>query len=278
MEKTKEELLLHITRLEAVLDSLPFDVWMKDRQGRYVYVNQNVSDDTGLPKEEIIGKTDYDLYDEKDAASYAESDKEVLSGKDRGVYVSQLEKGSFEEYKRVVHGPDGQLLGTAGYSKDITQKEIIRAELARSEERFRTIFEEAPMGIAIFDSRTGKATQVNLRYAEIVGRPREQVLEMDWRQYSHPDEVEENLHKTELLLQGKISGFTMDKRFIRPDGEEVWVNITVTPFHSDGYEEHGHLCMVEDITSRKKAEEEVIYLSYYDPLTDCTTAGFMKRS
>ena len=277
MEKPKDELLLHITRLEAMIDSLPFDVWLKDKDGKYMIVNQNISDDTGLPKEEIIGKDDYDLYDKPAADFYVASDKEILEGKVRGVYVSRLETGAFEEYKKPVFAKSGELLGTAGYSKDITQKEKIRDELARSEERFRTMFEEAPLGIGIFDSVNGKALQVNARYAEIVGRTMEEVLTLDWKQYSHPDEVEENLHRIELLVEDKISGFSMDKRYIKPDGEVVWVNITVTPFHATEFGEHCHLCMIEDITSRKKAEEEVLYLSYYDQLTGLYNRRFYEE-
>lgn len=277
MEKTKEELLLHITRLEAIIDSLPFDVWMKDKDGKYLIVNQNVCDDVGIPKEAIIGKDDYDLYDKSDADFYVASDKKAIDGKLRNIYVSRLEKGSFEEYKRPVYDKNGELMGTTGYSKDITQKDKIRADLAQSEERFRTMFEEAPMGIGIFDARTGKAMQINSRYAEIVGRSGDEVLSMDWKLYSHPDEVEENLHRVELLMENKISGFSMDKRFIRPDGEEVWVNMTVTPFHSKGHQEYCHLCMIEDITSRKKAEEEITYLSYYDPLTGLYNRRFYEE-
>lgn len=277
MEKSKEEMLLHIKRLEAILDSLPFDVWMKDKDGKYLIVNQKVSDDTGLPKEAIVGKNDYELYDSEAAEFYAASDKEILDGKVRGVYVSRFNQETFEEYKKLVYDCSGEVLGTAGYSKDITQQELIRAELVLSEERFRTIFEEAPMGIAIFDSRTGQPIQVNAKYAEIVGRTREEILLTDWKHYSHPDEVDENLHKIELLMGDRISGFSLDKRFVRPDGEEIWVNITVNPLNSMIHKDHYHLCMVEDITSRKKAEEEVVYLSYYDQLTGLYNRRFYEE-
>lgn len=277
MEKSKDELLLHITRLEAIIDSLPFDVWIKDKAGKYLIVNQNVSDDLGVPKEAIVGKSDYDLYDKADADFYVDSDQKAIEGKIRNIYVSRIDSGAFEEYKKPVYDQNGELIGTAGYSKNITQKEKIRAELAQSEERFRTMFEEAPMGIGIFDALNGKAMQLNARYAEIVGRTRDEVLTMDWRLYSHPEELEENLHRVELLMENKISGFSMDKRFIRPNGEEVWVNMTVTPFHSKTQKEHCHLCMIEDITSRKKAEEEITYLSYYDPLTGLYNRRFYEE-
>jgi diguanylate cyclase (GGDEF)-like protein/PAS domain S-box-containing protein len=277
MEKSKDELLQYITRLEAIIDSLPFDVWMKDKAGKYLIVNQNVSNDIGISKEDIVGKSDYDLYDKADADFYVDSDQKAIEGKIRNIYVSRIESGAYEEYKKPVYDNNGELLGTAGYSKNITQKEKIRAELAQSEERFRTMFEEAPMGIGIFDAVNGKAMQINARYAEIVGRTRDEVLSMDWRLYSHPEELEENLHRVEMLMENKISGFSMDKRFIRPDGEEVWVNMTVTPFHSKTQKEHCHLCMIEDITSRKKAEEEITYLSYYDPLTGLYNRRFYEE-
>ncbi len=277
MEKSKDELLLHIARLEAILDSLPFDVWMKDEKGKYLIVNQSVADDTGLPKEDILGKTDHDLYSGEAADFYVSSDKEILEGVVRDVYVTRFSKATFEEYKRLVYGRSGELLGTAGYSKDITSQELIRNELAQSEERFRTIFEEAPVGIGIFDSVTGRATQINARYAEIVGRTREEILTMDWKQYSHPDEIEENLHKIDLLMKNRISGFSLEKRFVRPGGEEIWVSLTVTPLNPTIYKDHYHLCMVEDITSRKKAEEEVLYLSYYDQLTGLYNRRFYEE-
>lgn len=195
MTKTREELLLQISRLETIIDGLPFDV------------------------------------------------------------------------KKTLFDEDGKLIEAIGFTRNITLKEEISTELARSEERFRTIFEDAPIGIGIFDVQAGKAVQINARYAEILGRIKEEVLNMDWREYTHPDDIEDNVHQIELLMNHKTDGFSMDKRFLKPSGESVWVSIKVSPFHSSEKESNFHLCMIEDITSRKKAEEEILYLSYYDQLT-----------
>ena len=267
MNKSKEELIQYIARLEAVIDSLPFDVWMKGTDGDYIIANRHMSEELGLPKDEIIGKRDHDLYEKPDADYIMASDKEILKGISRGICVSHSLRGAFEEHKTPVYEENGILLGTAGYAKNITQQEKIREELARSEERFRTIFEEAPMGIGIFSAKTGKALQINARYEEIIGRTERDILSTDWKQYSHPDEIEENEHRLDMMLKNQINGFSLDKRLIRPDGEEIWVNTTVTPFRGAGFDDPCYLCMIEDITSRKKAEDEVIYLSYYDQLT-----------
>ena len=133
------------------------------------------------------------------------------------------------------------------------------------------------MGIGIFNSGTGTAIQVNARYADIVGRTRGEVLKMDWKQYTHADDIEENTHRLALLAEDKISGFSMNKRYIRPNKEEVWVNMTVTQFRSKEYTDHNYLCMIEDITARKKAEEEILYLSYYDQLTGLYNRRFYEE-
>jgi len=110
-----------------------------------------------------------------------------------------------------------------------------------------------------------------------VGRTKSELLSLDWKEYSHPDEIEENTHRLRLLLDNKITGFSMEKRFIKPGGEEVWTNITVTALRSAEFEGPCHLCMIEDITSRKKAEEEILYLSYYDQLTGLYNRRFYEE-
>jgi PAS domain S-box-containing protein len=69
---------------------------------------------------------------------------------------------------------------TEGLIIDITERKLTEKALKRSEERFKAMFEEAPLGIAIFDPLNGKAYQANGRFAEIVGRTREEILSLHW--------------------------------------------------------------------------------------------------
>ena len=277
MYRTREELLLKITRLEKVLDSLPFDVWMKDKEGSYLYANESVAADTGIPKEEIGGKNDYDLYQKSNADRFAASDKVLLEKQERTVFIAKVKQDVYEDYKTPFYDDDGILMGTVGCSRNITQQEKVKTDFIQGEEQFRTIFEEAPLGIGIFDSNSGKAVQINERFVEIIGRSKKEVLELDWKQYSHPDEIDENQHRISLLLEGKIPGFSMEKRYIKPNGDAVWVNMTVKPFHSSNYLTSVHMCMIEDISARKKAEDEILYLSYYDQLTGLYNRRFYEE-
>ncbi len=139
----------------------------------------------------------------------------------------------------------------------IIQNRLMQQSLIKSEERFRTIFEQAPMGIALINSLTGHIYEVNSRFAEITGRTMEEIINIDWMSITHPDDIQEDLDKMSLLNSGKINGFNMDKRYIKKDGTVVWINITTAKITVDGKEAPRHLAMIEDITNRKKTENRL---------------------
>jgi PAS domain S-box-containing protein len=140
---------------------------------------------------------------------------------------------------------------------DITERLLAEEALRESETRVRTMFEEAPLGISLIDSLSGHIHEVNPRFAEIAGRSSEEMATIDWMSITHPDDVQEDLDNMTLLNAGKITGFKMNKRYIQPDGSEVWVNMTIAPMTVDDKTRPRHLCMIEDITERKQAEEEL---------------------
>ena len=146
-----------------------------------------------------------------------------------------------------------------GFVSDITERKHAEEELRESENRFRTLFYEAPLGIALVDSDTGRIYEVNRRFAEITGRTRAEMKTIDWMDITHPDDVQKDLDQLARLNAGEIPGFQMDKRYLRPDGSTVWVGMTIAPLDEPDLRRKRHLCMVvEDITVRKQAEEEIL--------------------
>ena len=180
---------------------------------------------------------------------------------------------------RVYRADDGTALRMAGTTQDISARKQAQAQLsalnreleqrveartaelqqaleqaARSEARFRTMFEQAPLGIALIDSLTGQIHEVNERFAAIAGRTREEMMRIDWIQITHPDDVQADLDNMARLNAGEIPGFQMDKRYLRPDGSVVWASLTVAPMTIAAGESPRHLAMVEDISERKRLE------------------------
>ena len=138
---------------------------------------------------------------------------------------------------------------------DITDLEKVQAALHKSEDRFKKLFVEAPLGIALIDSLTGHIHDVNPMFAKIAGRTMEEMAQIDWMSITHPDDVQEDLDNMARLTAGEINGFQMEKRYLHPDGAAVWISMTIAPVQVEDQTHPRHLCMIEDITERKYAED-----------------------
>jgi|GEM_PF-1381069 len=139
----------------------------------------------------------------------------------------------------------------------IDEQQRAEEALRKSEEQFRTMFEQAPLGIALIDSLTGRIYHVNPRFADIAGRTIEEMISIDWMSITHPDDIQEDVDNMALLNAGEIEGFTMSKRYIHPDGIVVWINMTIAPLKGKIQDSPCHLCMIEDITENKRMNERV---------------------
>jgi len=137
---------------------------------------------------------------------------------------------------------------------EIRNRLRVENELLESEERFKKLFLEAPMGIARIDSLTGQIFDVNPMFAKIVGRTVAEMCHIDWMSITHPDDVQRDLDSMALLNAGKIAGFHMEKRYLYPDSTIVWVNMTIASIHVEDKTHPRHLAIIEDITERKKLE------------------------
>jgi len=124
------------------------------------------------------------------------------------------------------------------------------------------------VGVAEIVMVTGQFITVNRRLCEMVGRTEEELLAATFLAITHPEDLHLHEEKTALLLAGKIGDYSLEKRYLRKDGETVWVNITVSPLWKPGENPGRNMIVVEDITERKGMEAEMREMSLRDLLTD----------
>ena len=136
--------------------------------------------------------------------------------------------------------------------------EELSIRLDASDTLFRTVFEQAPIGIAI-GLNYNLISKINSKFESILGRDKKELSELSWVEFTHPDDLEEDLENFRKFKSGEIDGYCMPKRFIKPDGSVVWVNMTIAHLMLKNSKEKNphHLCLIENITDRIKNEKEL---------------------
>lgn len=130
-------------------------------------------------------------------------------------------------------------------------------KILKRETEFRAIFNQAPVGIAKIDTMTGKFITVNDEYGKIVGYSTDELLDTDFQSITHSSDLELDLKMMSDLKKGLINDFHIEKRYISKSGNIVWVNLFVAALWKKQNKIINHIAIVENITEKKKAEEEL---------------------
>ena len=141
-------------------------------------------------------------------------------------------------------------------TEEVVERQRAEGALRLSEERFRAIFEQAAVGVAVLDSASGTYMRVNQRYADITGYSRQELLGMTFHDITHPDDLAKDQENMARLVAGEIASFNIEKRYRRRDGSEVWGDLTVSALEAPGQGPRGHLAVLIDIDERKRAQAE----------------------
>jgi PAS domain S-box-containing protein len=387
-KKVEEELQRQRQELQIILDSVPAMIFFKDQENRFVRINKAMVAAVGLPKDEIEGKTAFEIFPSQ-AAAYWQDDQEVIStgipkrnipelmesprgtrwlqtdklpyrdeqGKIIGVIgfaVDITERRQAEEALRqsearlaeaqriarlgnwewdrqtnqvawsyeffrilnlnpvefspshasfldcvhpgdrervqqavaaafsgatpfsLVHRiirPDGsvrsvqsefavtlddsgqarRLLGTI---QDITERLEAEERLRESEERFRAIYESTAIGISVSDLE-GRIITVNPAFQRMMGGAAVELTGKTFMEITHPDDLERNLELFRDLMAGDLEQYQIEKRFHRHNGAYFWGRTTVSSVRGPGGKPRYNIAMIEDITKRKVAEEQL---------------------
>ncbi|MBF2075882.1 MAG: PAS domain S-box protein [Synechococcales cyanobacterium C42_A2020_086] len=143
-----------------------------------------------------------------------------------------------------------------GLIVDITERKQVEIALRDSETRFRTIFEQAAVGITQA-TLNGDYIRVNQRFCDLVGYSEAELLQRNFIEITHPDDRQTNLHYTRQLIAGEIRAFSMEKRYLCKNGELRWVQLSGSLVLDELTQQHYLIGVIEDIQERKQAESEV---------------------
>ena len=255
--KIEEELAYAYARLSGLLEAFPDAVYFKDTSGKYLILNQALEKLTGRKKQEIIGKTDAEIFPEDLARQCAVSDEQVIKTREPAVFYESmtLENGRvcyFESHKAPVFDAEGKLIGIAGISREVTDKKIAEEKLKQSERDFRSLFENSTLGLyrTTPDGRILLANPTIIKmlgytsFEELASRN----LEENGFELSYPRQM--FIEKIEQ--EGEVRG--LEAAWKRKDGSTLWVRESARAVKDENGRVLYYEGTVEDITEKKLAE------------------------
>ena len=128
------------------------------------------------------------------------------------------------------------------------------ADLQEVERRFQTVFEAAPIGIAIADPH-GYFLEVNDAFINMLGYSRQEIVKITFVDITHPDDRQETQGLSQAVRDGKINFYRSEKRYIKKNGDVVWTIVRATAIRNDDGSIKYWLGLMVDITEHKKAKE-----------------------
>ena len=144
----------------------------------------------------------------------------------------------------------------------VDKRQQVEEDLKDSEGRFRAIFEQAAVGVAQIEIKTGKFVRINKKFCNIVGYSVDEMMQLTFMRITHPEDLQEDLNNLKRLIAGKIKEYSIENRYFHKDGSVVWANITVSPMWKTDEEREHCIVILEDITDRKRTEENLHFTQF----------------
>ena len=163
------------------------------------------------------------------------------------------------------HGVTTMFLGTID---DITERLALERARFESAELFRTAFDNAPNGMTLTGIEGPPIiVRANQAYADLIGRPLDQLIGVDLIQLTHPEDAEAALAGRDALIRGGVSNHKMEIKHVHPDGGVVWCELTRSIVHDSEERPKYVMSQITDITAERMSRLEVERLAFTDALT-----------
>ena len=231
-------------------------------QDKFLFVNKKFADMFGYTVSDVLSKLKpTDVVKPRERATANRNINDRFNSKVESVhYITEGLHKSGRVLWIEIHGThitlDGEDVIT-GTVLDITEKHSANQILQESERKFRTLFEQASVGVGIIETSTGKYVSANDKQCKILGYSHEETLQLNYMSITHPDDLLVDLNNIEKLKRGEIDKFRMEKRYIHKNGNIVWVVLNVYPLWAKGEQSNFHVAICEDISEIKLAEKEL---------------------
>jgi len=260
-KKAKQALEFEKTLIDAMLNTFPEYIYFKDLNSHFYRVSKSLATEVFGLKEpkEAIGKSDFDFFPEQFAQIDYKSEQDII--KTGNSIIDKEEKRQWlngsvswaSSTKMPLIDSKGQIIGTFGISKNITEKKQMQETLRKSEERYRLQFEETMDAIFVADAETGILVDCNRAATVLVGRNKSEIIGQHQRILHPQSEIEDDQSRTYHEHLHEKEGQILVSQIITKSGEIRDVAIKASVFDIEN--KKVLLGLFRDITEQKRAQE-----------------------
>jgi PAS domain S-box-containing protein len=245
----------------SLAETVPDIIARIDCEGRHLYVNRGIEALTGMPADLFLGKTDRELGMPPDLVFEWDQIREQLLLTRQPVvkeFACRSPAGlrHFETRQIPEFDAEGGVETILTITRDVTDQKRALTRLAESEERFRTAFESAPLGMFIVNA-DASVRKANQAFCDMLGYTDEEMRRLSNFDVTHPDDVAAGRELVARLASGEIPLYTREKRYVAKNGQIVWARLTGATVRDERGEPAYYMGMVENITERHCAQAEL---------------------
>ena len=265
VERKQAEELIKVSeeRLRAIMDNTDSVIYMKDVDSKYITINRRFEDLFKVSRNDVLGKTDYDIFPTKIAAAFQENDHTMLNlGKPLSLEeIAPHDDGNhtYISIKFPLFGADGRPVAVCGISNDITERKKAEETLKESEYRWGFALEGAGDGVWDWNIQTGEAFY-SRRYKEMLGFAENEIGNSpdEWLKRIHPEDASGTITALQPYLDGNTGAAKVEFRMLCKDGSWKWIlgRGMVVSRDSDGKPVR-MIGTNTDITEHKSEEEQI---------------------
>ncbi len=246
--------------LYDIFNAISDPVFVKNSKHHWILLNDAFCRFKGHSREELIGKSDFDFFPKKEAEVFWAKDEEVLKSGKNNINEECFTDAKGQTHtiitkKNVYKNDQGDKI-LVGIIHDITEEKRVSNRLKESEEKFKNAFDSSSLGMALV-SPTGKWIQVNPAICAILGYSAKELLNLDFKAITYPDEVKRDLGALKNMVSGLMNNYDVEKRYITKAGKTIWVSLHTSLVRDSSQKPLYFVTEIENIEKRKEIENEL---------------------